>query len=210
MQSDAPRIFTWSQFIQLGATVTDNVVEDRQSALQPGNCATIIHTSGTTGPPKAVMLSHDNIVWTVDSWVQRFSELGDNERVLSYLPLSHIAAQLLDNYIMMKIGGCVYFTSPTDVRESFIPTLRIIKPTIFFGVPRVWEKLVEKLKAVESRRQNLKSWMLAWAKKIGTQHSDTLGFDSDKKKVIKNVSNYCPETNKHHIFEYHNLRWRCL
>jgi acyl-CoA synthetase (AMP-forming)/AMP-acid ligase II len=102
---------------------------------------------GTTGTPKAVMLTHDNITWTCKTMILSGTPRGyldADDIIISYLPLSHIAAQQLDMY-MPAITGCqVYFASPDALKGSLAGTLKEVRPTVFFGVPRVWEKFYGK------------------------------------------------------------------
>ncbi len=98
-------VYGWSAFLALGveAGVSDAALETRQRIVRPGNCSTLIYTSGTTGPPKAVMCSHDNITWTTSTLTDNYLQLHCEDRVLSYLPLSHIAAQIMDVHVPMLV-----------------------------------------------------------------------------------------------------------
>ncbi len=87
------------------------------------------------------------------------------ERMVSYLPLSHIAAAMLDVYGPLIVGYCVYFARPDALRGSLVDTLRHVQPTIFFGVPRVWEKIMEQLQAVGSSKPRVVQCLAAWAKR---------------------------------------------
>ena len=91
-------IYTWKDFLQLGKKATVDLEFQRRINMQkPGNCCNVVYTSGTTGNPKAVLLSHDNITFTVRSLKERVqSNVPDRQRVVSYLPLSHIAGQIFD------------------------------------------------------------------------------------------------------------------
>jgi long-chain-fatty-acid--CoA ligase ACSBG len=71
--------------------------------------------------------------------------MSHEDRVVSYLPLSHIAAQLIDIYCMLILGGCTYFAQPDALKGTLTVTLKEVRPTFFFGVPRVWEKIEEKM-----------------------------------------------------------------
>merc|ERR1719165_17464 len=87
--------------IQKGAEATPQILQQvaaREKSVQPGSCAVLVYTSGTTGNPKAVMTSHDNVCFVAGSLMDTTPELGRDgqERLLSYLPLSHIAGFLLD------------------------------------------------------------------------------------------------------------------
>lgn len=112
--------------------------------------ATIIYTSGTTGDPKGVMLTHNNIMLNVRSMLQMMQtkssvKFGNDEQFLSYLPLNHIAAQMIDIYIPICMSGTVSFAPKNALQSSLIKTLQHVQPTIFSGVPRVWEKIKENI-----------------------------------------------------------------
>jgi long-chain acyl-CoA synthetase len=105
--------------------------------------ATIIYTSGTTGPPKGVMLSHGNIAWTLESVGQSMREQTDIEdfagkRHLSYLPMAHIFERLLGHYYLLDFGAQVTCCPDTTQLTAYTNEIR---PNVFIGVPRVWEKL---------------------------------------------------------------------
>jgi long-chain-fatty-acid--CoA ligase ACSBG len=91
-------IYLWKDFIELGRKASVELeFNDRVRMQKPGNCCNIVYTSGTTGFPKAVLLSHDNMTWLIQVFYNIFYEiLGDNNRIVSYLPLSHIAGQIND------------------------------------------------------------------------------------------------------------------
>ncbi|KAJ8612261.1 hypothetical protein CTAYLR_002912 [Chrysophaeum taylorii] len=153
-----------------------------RSGASPGECCTLIYTSGTTGTPKAVMVSHDNITWIVRSFacVAGFGH-ARHEKLISYLPLSHIAAQTLDVYANLACAGrtvgdatfgctvevaTVYFARPDALKGSLKLTLCAVRPTVFFGVPRVFEKFAEALQAVGARTTGLKKHVSTWAKSV--------------------------------------------
>jgi long-chain acyl-CoA synthetase len=105
--------------------------------------ATIIYTSGTTGPPKGVMLSHGNIAWTLESVGQSMREQTDIEdfagkKHLSYLPMAHIFERLLGHYYLLDFGAQVTCCPDTSQLTAYTGEVR---PNVFIGVPRVWEKL---------------------------------------------------------------------
>jgi long-chain acyl-CoA synthetase len=105
--------------------------------------ATIIYTSGTTGPPKGVMLSHGNIAWTLESVGQSMREQTDIEdfagkKHLSYLPMAHIFERLLGHYYLLDFAAQVTCCPDTSQLTAYTNEVR---PNVFIGVPRVWEKL---------------------------------------------------------------------
>ncbi len=91
-------IYIWKDFLSLGKrALVDFEFSTRISMQKPGNCCNLIYTSGTTGPPKAVMLSHDNLTWTARALEITYGDLiGYNQKLVSFLPLSHIAGQIVD------------------------------------------------------------------------------------------------------------------
>eukprot|EP00735_Rhodelphis_limneticus_P003574 TRINITY_DN1505_c0_g1::TRINITY_DN1505_c0_g1_i1::g.28184::m.28184 TRINITY_DN1505_c0_g1::TRINITY_DN1505_c0_g1_i1::g.28184 ORF type:complete len:655 (+),score=175.46,sp/Q5ZKR7/ACBG2_CHICK/50.46/0.0,AMP-binding/PF00501.23/1.1e-88,Cas_Cas2CT1978/PF09707.5/0.0057,Cas_Cas2CT1978/PF09707.5/6.4e+03 TRINITY_DN1505_c0_g1_i1:51-1967(+) len=163
-----PDVMHWNDFINYGADISDDVLAARIAGQKPEHCCTLIYTSGTTGNPKAVMISHDNITWTASTIVDMLS-LGPDTQMISYLPLSHIAAQMIDVYGTFFHGGCVWFADPDALKGSLATTLREVRPTVFFGVPRVWEKIQEKLKQIGSRNTGLLKWIADWAKQKGLE-----------------------------------------
>ena len=148
-------VYTFDEFLRLGSTVSDADRKARTDSIQPNQVCTLIYTSGTTGPPKAVMITHDNITWTVHALLKSAVPdglVGPTDCGVSYLPLSHIAAQILDIYLAMERGSQAYFAQPDALKGSLIVTLKEVRPTVFFGVPRVWEKIYG---TSESRNDNV-------------------------------------------------------
>lgn len=119
--------------------------------VSPQDMATIIYTSGTTGEPKGVVVRHYNIIDILNKMILTIHMKSDldicvGERFISYLPLNHIAAQMMDIYVPIVTLGTVYFAKPDALKGSLGETLSDVNPTIFVGVPRVWEKIMEKIK----------------------------------------------------------------
>ncbi len=121
------------------SSVEPDLVDERAEAVAPDQLATLVYTSGTTGRPKGTMITHDNIMWTLRSSTTPI-EMRPGERLLSFLPLSHIAERMMSDFLPIAIGGETWFArSLTTVSED----LRECRPTVFFAVPRLWEKLRE-------------------------------------------------------------------
>ena len=106
-------------------------------AVQPTDVLTLIYTSGTTGPPKGVQITHANICETVRSY-DELIQFPDGGRIVSYLPMAHVAERNVSHYLPMLCGFTI--TCCPDAREvmEYLPEVR---PTWFFAVPRIWEKL---------------------------------------------------------------------
>lgn len=118
-------------------------VDERCRQVRPTDLATIVYTSGTTGPPKGAMISHSNIMWTLRSTTPVY-EIGEGDRLLSFLPLSHIAERMMSELMPIGVGGETWFArSLATVAED----LTACRPTVFLAVPRVWEKLREQIEA---------------------------------------------------------------
>jgi long-subunit acyl-CoA synthetase (AMP-forming) len=98
------RVYTWSEFLALGTSVPAAALEARMNAQRPGHCCSLIYTSGTTGDPKAVMLSHDNLAYTCKV-TNSVINAKPGDVIVSYLPLSHIAAQAVDMHGAVRCGG---------------------------------------------------------------------------------------------------------
>lgn len=156
-------VHAWDDFLRLGDAVPESVVRERTDALVPEQLCTLIYTSGTTGAPKAVMLSHRNITFLASAVVPHFG-LTSSDRFISYLPLSHIAEQCVSLFMPTAVGGCTYFA---ESLEALPDNLREVRPTVFFGVPRVWEKIQARMQAVGAQAPPLRRKIAAWARVRG-------------------------------------------
>jgi len=136
----------------------------RVHGLSPKGLAMLVYTSGTTGAPKGVMLSHENLVWTAHR-LALAAKLEPREILLSYLPLSHIAEMLGTVCAALLFGFQVYFAEST---EQLARNLQEVRPTIFFGVPRIWEKLKARVEAAFAELPSRRAARLSWARRIAT------------------------------------------
>nr|XP_033814310.1 long-chain-fatty-acid--CoA ligase ACSBG2-like [Geotrypetes seraphini] len=166
LKEKRPNLFTWKEFMQLGSDVPDSQLDEIIASQKANQCCTMLYTSGTTGNPKGVMLSHDNVTWTLRT-AGNMQDLGEDEVVVSYLPLSHIAAQAYDLWLPMIFGGTTYFAEPDALKGSLITTLQEVRPTLFLGVPRVWEKIQEKLNILDATSSFIRRKTTALARTIG-------------------------------------------
>ncbi|XP_064424686.1 long-chain-fatty-acid--CoA ligase ACSBG2 isoform X3 [Latimeria chalumnae] len=198
LKEKQPNLYSWAEFMKLGSKVSDSRLDEVIASQKPNQCCTLIYTSGTTGNPKGVMLSHDNLTWTalVAGSTIRLREATEfQEVVVSYLPLSHIAAQMVDIWLPMKFGAVTYFAQPDALKGSLGNTLREARPTAFLGVPRVWEKMEEKMKSTGAKSSTAKRKIATWAKTVGLQtnrrringSSASLSYRIAKKMVFKKV-----------------------
>ncbi|GJM42500.1 MAG: hypothetical protein DHS20C20_27820 [Ardenticatenaceae bacterium] len=135
--------------------------------MEEDQLATLIYTSGTTGPPKGVMLSHGNLASTAFN-SQGLIDLVPSDRTISYLPLSHIAEQMFSIHAAITAAYQVYYAeySPQDHLNS---NLKEVKPTVFFGVPRIFERFQAGVAAQLSQATGVRAKIAAWARSVGTQ-----------------------------------------
>jgi len=156
-------VYSWTRFLDLGLNTTEQELDRRVAAQSPDAMATLIYTSGTTGTPKSVMLTHDNLTWTAQI-AMGLIDLNAEDQAVSYLPLSHIAEQVASLHGPMAFGGCVSFA---ESMEKLGDALREVRPTYFLAVPRVWEKIQEKIMAAGAQNPPLKKKIAAWARRLG-------------------------------------------
>ena len=133
-------------------------------AVQPDDLLTLIYTSGTTGPPKGVQLTHANLVGAINGFDQVIA-FPDDGRVVSWLPMAHIAERACSHYLPMFVGFAT--TCCPDPRQvvAYLPE---VKPSWFFAVPRIWEKLKAAIEAgIESEQDAAKKQATQWALDLG-------------------------------------------
>ena len=157
-------VLSWESFLARGeaAAAAETALDQRLGALEPDDLATLIYTSGTTGPPKGVMLSHGNLAWTARALVEIGGGHGGDVS-LSYLPLSHIAEQMATIHMPATAGSTVYYA---ESLERIADNLKDCRPTVFFGVPRIWEKFHAALAAKLGEATGAKRRLVAWARRV--------------------------------------------
>jgi long-chain acyl-CoA synthetase len=136
-----PTVLAWSALLE-----HDPVDLDTAAAIaQPSDLATVIYTSGTTGPPKGVMLDHANLVWTGYAYLDLLDRDPTGWRVVSYLPMAHVAERNCSHYLAILAAWQVTTCPEPGAVAGYLPHVR---PQTFFAVPRVWEKLSAALRGV--------------------------------------------------------------
>ncbi len=148
----------WAEAIESGAAQHQRNISVGElcEKISGDDIATIVYTSGTTGPPKGVILTHGNIAASVDM-IQSLIGLFHRDRFLSFLPLSHIAERVVSHFGQIASGGETWFSRSFSTVSADIVDCR---PTLFFAVPRVWEKLRDAFQIEEHRTSKLQRWLL--------------------------------------------------
>ncbi|MBI4621523.1 MAG: AMP-binding protein [Desulfobacterales bacterium] len=161
-----PMVMSFEYLIKLGRDLEKkypDLFETQLNEAKPEDTALLIYTSGTTGPPKGAMLSHANIVWTTGA-INDALPLYDTDEVLSFLPLSHIAERMFSVFLGIRYGYTVNFIENTDtVTQNMVE----ISPTVFFAVPRIWEKYSSTITIRMSESTLLKKLIYHLSLKIG-------------------------------------------
>ncbi len=163
-----PGVLSWEAFLGKADGAPEAALDERLDAIQGDQLATLIYTSGTTGPPKGVMLSHTNLAWTA----RTMCDLGgarESDCGLSYLPLSHIAEQMATIHMPSSSGSSVYYAESIDKVPD---NLKEVQPTIFFGVPRIWEKFHAGVSAKLAQATGARARLVAWTRQVCAARND--------------------------------------
>ncbi len=159
-----PGVASWDELTQKqlmpDPLVTERITED--------TLATIIYTSGTTGNPKGVMLSHKNIVSNVIDCMPIFSFVKSGERTISFLPLNHIFERMV-TYVSMHTGLAIYYA---ESMETIGENIREVQPVAFITVPRLLEKVYEKIVAKGLELRGIKKALFFWALRLGIRYDN--------------------------------------
>jgi long-chain acyl-CoA synthetase len=157
----------WNELLVLGEDFSNqDVLEDRKNNVNPNELATIIYTSGTTGKPKGVMLSHHNIVSNVLDSASRIPFEEGTSVALSFLPVCHIFERVI-LYIYQYYSVSIYFAESIDKLSD---NIKEVKPTVFSVVPRLLEKVYDKIYAKGTELKGLKKKLFFWAINLGLRY----------------------------------------
>ncbi|MDR6968466.1 long-chain acyl-CoA synthetase [Flavobacterium arsenatis] len=157
----------WSKLLELGKDISNQEeVEERKNNVKPLELATIIYTSGTTGKPKGVMLSHNNIVSNVLDSASRIPFEAGKSKALSFLPICHIYERMV-TYIYQYYGVAIYFGESI---EKISDNVKEVGPNVMTGVPRLIEKVYEKIIAKGSELTGIKKKLFFWAISVGLRY----------------------------------------
>ena len=157
----------WESFLKLGKDETSQAkVEELKNSIKPKDLATIIYTSGTTGTPKGVMLSHHNIVENIKATADRLNIEGPGKKTISYLPVSHVFERTAGYYSQM-MGFSTYFAESIELLGD---NIREVSPSMMAVVPRLLEKIFDKIVDKGSNLTGLKKRLFFWALELGEKY----------------------------------------
>lgn len=156
----------WGDFIVKGElNQKENHLAETKKSIQPDDVATLIYTSGTTGNPKGVMLTHHNLISNV--WATRtLIPAGYKAKALSFLPLCHVYERML-TYLYMYTGISIYYAQSMD---TIVDNIREIKPDVFSTVPRLLEKVYDRIVAKGKELKGVKRALFFWALNLGLRY----------------------------------------
>jgi long-chain acyl-CoA synthetase len=155
----------WNEISDRASETSIKEVEKRKSEIKKMDLATIIYTSGTTGNPKGVMLSHNNILSNVEGCRPKIPA-DENSNVLTFLPACHVYERML-HYLYMTIGASIHFA---ESLETIGENIKEVKPEVFTAVPRLIEKVFEKIMAKGEELTGLKRNLFFWAVKLAEEY----------------------------------------
>ena len=157
----------WESFLKLGKDEKSQAkVEELKKSVKPKDLATIIYTSGTTGTPKGVMLSHHNIVENIKATADRLNIEGPGKKTISYLPVSHVFERTAGYYSQM-MGFSTYFAESIELLGD---NIREVSPSMMAVVPRLLEKIFDKIVDKGSNLTGLKKRLFFWALELGEKY----------------------------------------
>jgi len=158
---------SWNEILELGTDDSNqNEVQARMDSITENDLATLIYTSGTTGRPKGVMLSHKNIVRNAINSSKRLPLTGGNPKALSFLPVCHVYERMLQ-YLYQYNNVSIYFAESI---EAISDNLKEIKPDVMTAVPRLLEKVYDKIYAKGTALTGIKKKLFFWAIDLGLEY----------------------------------------
>lgn len=174
----------WSELKNEGSADSDEEIKKRMDAVKGDDLATLIYTSGTTGNPKGVMLSHNNLLSNVEACIERIPA-DENSKVLSFLPVCHVYERML-HYLYMRLGCSIHFA---ESLETIGDNIKEVKPHVFTAVPRLIEKVFDKIMAKGDELTGIKRKLFFWAVSLADKYDpvNRSGWYNFKLKIARKL-----------------------
>ena len=171
--NSSDEVVNFDDFIQRGRDYKESNgfdFEDAINSVKPNDLLTLIYTSGTTGTPKGVMLSHNNLISNIKA-VKKVQDDIDNERFLSFLPLSHVLERMAGHFFALSVDGEIFYAENMEtVGENMVE----VSPTIVIAVPRFFEKIYAKIMNGLKSAPSTKVKLFNWALKVGKNYTNII------------------------------------
>jgi long-chain acyl-CoA synthetase len=184
-----PKLMSWEAFLDRGRQhrETDPDLLDRlANEAEEDDVVTLIYTSGTTGPPKGAMLTVRNVEFAIDTLVTSGGiyspPANEDDVILSYLPLCHVAERAATEWVNAEAGVTVHFAESIETVQA---NLKEVQPTLFFAVPRIWEKLAAGIQIKANAASRLKRLVFG----LGMKMAETIGDE-----LVRNEGNHTTKT----------------
>jgi len=159
----------WSEIVELGKSSESPILrgelKNRKDSIQKDDLASIIYTSGTTGVPKGVMLSHWNFMYQCEKLMPIVKDITVKDRILSFLPLCHVLERM-GNYLFQYTFSSIYYAEST---EKVPENMREVKPSAFVTVPRLLERVFDRIMSVGGSLTGVKKNLFYWAVNLGLE-----------------------------------------
>jgi long-chain acyl-CoA synthetase len=175
---DHPKLMSWNDFLDRGRAHRESdpdLLERLANEAEDDDVVTLIYTSGTTGPPKGAMLTAANVEFAIDTLVTAGGiydpPANEDDVILSYLPLCHVAERAATEWVNAEAGVTVHFAESIETVQA---NLKEVQPTLFFAVPRIWEKLAAGIQIKANAASRLKRLVFGLGMKMAERIGDEL------------------------------------
>lgn len=201
-------IWKWRQLEEINTDDVNDEYEKRQREVTANECCAVLYTSGTVGNPKGALISHDNFTWTVAPLAKRLGISADSREILmSYLPLSHMAGQVVDIFMSIAVAATVFIAEKNAMKASFLETLVEVRPIIFIGnlkffstycnfyfqpsgVPRIYEKIQSRTYQLETRSGRFLNLIGTFAKNLSLNFHLQRALDCKQSQFFFNLAKF--------------------
>jgi len=190
-KSHGKHILSWEEMMELGKALPDNKLDERLNRVSINQCCTLVYTSGSSGPPRGVMLSHDNLTWTAKMAQGLIRAPGFNsppaagqETLVSLAPLSHVSSQVIDIYYIISVAGTTIFPGYEGIHkdEKLWEVFLEVHPTLVYGSPSIYEKIYHRLFNMRQDSSGVEKFFIDWSNmQIREKHGECVTPEPERK-----------------------------